>query len=432
MKMFKEKVIKGLICLLAIGMLASSLWGVMAEKPGEEQGRVKETQPKAEAKKIQGGVQMEKYVPKVIIEAKWHKVKEKLVIHEMAPPEIISCGTEIQGRFGEGTVSFGWSNYNILSYEVERPRCLTIDEYENLYILDPLNFRILKFDKDGKYLDTINLERIKPKKGQLGRFEIAKGCDLDRVGEIYIDKDGYIYIKNLKFSEKGRFIGTKSTSIKEKYRFISSIQDPNKGIVQVVDQGKNLKKEFCVNLDPKLAKKGYTLENIKIWKRDKEENFYIETIIESPDADKYIKQIYKYNSNGIPVFNFAEREENDYVYILNYSVPLSIAITDDGTVYELVISGIRKLEGKRCTYKLDPSDKKLKEIEDIDEFLKQREEFIKEREEFIKEMKKDGTPENLIEEMYGKEGYSRKITLYTTEGGYYICEKLEVIKWEKE
>jgi len=160
MEMLKKKKIKGLICLLAIIMLASSSW-VMAKKPAEEQGGVEETKPKVEAKEIQGGEQMEEYVPKVIIEAKWHKVKEKLVPHEWDPwGGWISCGREIQGRFGEGTVSFGFSHSNITGLLPPRmPRSIAIDKDKNLYILDPVNLRVLKFNKDGMYLETINLDK---------------------------------------------------------------------------------------------------------------------------------------------------------------------------------------------------------------------------------------------------------------------------------
>jgi hypothetical protein len=192
--MFKNKAIKGLICLLAI-MLAGLIWA-----KGEKGKKGTET---AEAKKIQGGVQMEKYVPKVIIEAKWQKIKEKLVPHEWDPwSGMISCDLITSGKFGEGTVSFGFSHSNITELLPPRmPRSIAIDKDKNLYILDPVNLRVLKFNKGGMYLETINLEK---------RFEKEDFWFLEGREKIYVDKENNIYIKNVE---------TVDADIKKRYFF---------------------------------------------------------------------------------------------------------------------------------------------------------------------------------------------------------------------
>jgi hypothetical protein len=190
-----------------------------------------------------------------------------------------------------------------------------------------------------------------------------------------------------------------------------------------------------VDLSPKLIQKGYILGNMKVFGEDKWGNLYIRIIAKKPLKKvkilgkidyiyEYIEQICKYDFKSKILSIFGEKEIYDYDYFYQ---PPTIVVTDDEVVYELKFSGRKEEEKKPYTYKLDPSDKKLKEIEDIDEFLKQREESIK-------KIKEEGL-EKLMEEEYGKDGCPRKngkITLYAGEGGYYICEKLEVIKWEKE
>jgi hypothetical protein len=326
--MFRKKVIKSL--MLAIGIIASTAWVTAKRLDVSEKltaGVVETIQtrtPEAQKKS-----KLNKYVPEVIIEAKWQKLKEKFVPIEGDPWRgWISCATEIYGGFRTGTVSFYFWHQNVEPYPPVMPRSITIDEKENLYILDPAKFRVLKFDRKGGYLDEVNLERIKPKKGHLGRFEIAEGCDLgEKSIKIHVEQDK-ICIKGLEFSKTGRFIGTNSSCFEEK------------GYKQV-----------------------------------------------SPGK----------------------------------------VIKDDGIVYEIVLIGRKEKEKKEKVYKLDPSDKRIKNTEGIERFLKRREEFIK-------KIEKEGT-EKLMKEMYGKGGYPRKdgkITLYVIKGRYEWYEKLRVIKWQKK
>ncbi|HAW50281.1 TPA: hypothetical protein DCX16_04975, partial [bacterium] len=114
---------------------------------------------------------LEEYMLKVIIEAKWEKVKEELVPREWEPLRPwISYIPTIKGEFRGKEVSFGY--YNSHTDPPIMPRSITLDCQKNLYILDPCNFRVLKFNKDGKYLGLIEIKRIKPKEGHLGPFEI--------------------------------------------------------------------------------------------------------------------------------------------------------------------------------------------------------------------------------------------------------------------
>jgi hypothetical protein len=253
-------------------MLTSSGWAMGIEPAESEQAAVmseqKETEtiePKVEAEKTsevagatekketetieskrtpttQNAQLLEEYVPEVIIEAEWQKIKEKLGPIEGDPwGGWISCATEIYGEFTTGTVSFGFWHQNVEPYPPVMPRSITIDEEENLYILDPANFRVLKFDKEGEYLDTINLERVKPTKGQLGRFEIAEGCDIGfEESKIHVNEDK-IYIKKLKFLKTGKIVGTGSPSFEGKnYRQLSpsKVAKDDRTVYEIVFSGR--------------------------------------------------------------------------------------------------------------------------------------------------------------------------------------------------
>lgn len=337
---------------------------------------------------------MEEYIPKVIIDAKWQKVKEKCVPREGDPWKgWLSCGKEIYGRFGDGTISFGYWHQNVEPYPPVMPRSISIDEEGRWYILDPANFRVLGFSRDEKYLETINLERVKPEKGQLGRFEIAEGFDIGELEKFHVNQNA-LYIEDLGFSKTGKFIGKGKPDLKES--FTPKIQSSNKGTVEVIDEKKNVKKEILVNLNPELAEKNYSLKGIEILKKeDRKGNLYIRVTAEESKTHKRIGQIYKYNAAGKLISIFIEKEQ----------LPPIVAITDDGTVYELAVYGGRKEEKKSSTYELDPSDKRIKELEGIEEFLRTREEYSKKTE---------------------------KITLDVIEGGYEWYEGLKVIKWKKK
>jgi tetrahydromethanopterin S-methyltransferase subunit G len=316
--MFKNKVSKGLICLLAVGILASS--GLtMSKKPtvskklgvsSEQKVEVKKSPRKVKAesklaksqeiaKKGTGAsgtqeVRMEEYVPKVIIEAKWQKVKEKLEPIEGDPWRgWISCATEIYGEFRVGTISFGFRHQNIEPYPPVMPRSITIDEEENLYILDPANFRVLKFNKKGKFLDAINLERIKPKKGQLGRFEIAEELDIGEESiKIHVAQDR-IYIKGLKFSKVGKFIGIGTPRFEEKgYKQLSpSKVMTDNGIVYEIVLGarkEKEKKEIVYKLDPS-DERIKNIEGIEWFLKRREE--FIKKI-EEKGIEKLMEEMY--------------------------------------------------------------------------------------------------------------------------------------------
>jgi hypothetical protein len=67
---------------------------------------------------------------------------------------------------------------NYLFYQV---RGIALDKQENIYVLDSGNFRVQKFDKEGRYLQTIG------RKGQgPGEFEKPARIFLDNQGNLYV------------------------------------------------------------------------------------------------------------------------------------------------------------------------------------------------------------------------------------------------------
>lgn len=134
-----------------------------------------------------------------------------------------------------------------------------VDDDENIFVLDRGNCRIQKFDKDGKYLQTIG------RKGQgPGEFEHSSGILLDTNENIYV-KDGY---KLSTFGEDGKF---KESIILEKQvfywgitkegnilgqAFSISLPDRTMDIVLISSKGKRLKTIASYPYPLRFIKKG--------------------------------------------------------------------------------------------------------------------------------------------------------------------------------
>ena len=85
----------------------------------------------------------EKYVPKVIIDAEF--VTEKNIPEGIKTPEELKEYVRRPGVF----------NGLNMDYDGPVPKDMEIDKDGNIYIFDPENNRIQKFDKDGRYLKSI-------------------------------------------------------------------------------------------------------------------------------------------------------------------------------------------------------------------------------------------------------------------------------------
>ncbi len=119
---------------------------------------------------------MEEYVPKVIIEGKWGSGPGEFGIHA---PKVITFGSVVIDVDRKGSVS------------------MDVDRKGDIFIYDPINWRVVVYNKDGKYKLSINIERD-PKevignkgfKGGYARVEYEGGGDI-----IKVDSDENIYIQ---------------------------------------------------------------------------------------------------------------------------------------------------------------------------------------------------------------------------------------------
>lgn len=112
--------------------------------------------------------------------------------------DVMNVKTEIviKGKFGSGVGEFGIKEYEDRSPRAE-PTAITIDSKANIYIADPVNNRIQKFDKTGKYLFKIKLD-IK-----LQRYGIT-------IDDLAVDREDNLYAvsrheqKLFKYNQNGK------------------------------------------------------------------------------------------------------------------------------------------------------------------------------------------------------------------------------------
>lgn len=115
----------------------------------------------------------------------------------------MSAKTEIviKSRYGSADGEFGFKVFEDRSW-VE-PSGIAIDSKEEIYIADPLNNRIQKFDKAGKFLFKINLDIQK----QVQRFAMT-------IDDIAVDQEDNLYAvsrheqKVFKYNQNGKLIQT--------------------------------------------------------------------------------------------------------------------------------------------------------------------------------------------------------------------------------
>ena len=180
------------------------------------------------------GVEEEKYKEKVIkkrnsfgrggrafaIEIE-DRTKEGVIIEEYVPEVII------EGKWGAGEGEFGRQIHPDAPAvnRIYQPSSLAVDSRGNIYILDVVNNRIQKFDKDGRYLKSIPVESFK---GEIGVWEYKiKGRE-------------YPYVTNSK----------EKPEVKGKTEYIRPIIYPDKvlGINIVIDSRDNLY-YYCIRGD---------------------------------------------------------------------------------------------------------------------------------------------------------------------------------------
>ncbi|MEK9149529.1 MAG: hypothetical protein AAB267_05725, partial [Candidatus Desantisbacteria bacterium] len=129
--MFKEKVMKGAICLGVMGMLLSSglALGKKPAKDGQDEAAEQKGTQTVEAQQREKGTQATKeiYVPKEILSLSWGTGNYQVGVQK--GPEIEFVG----------------------------PQEVRIDKKGNILILDTINGRILKYSNKGKFISSIKI-----------------------------------------------------------------------------------------------------------------------------------------------------------------------------------------------------------------------------------------------------------------------------------
>lgn len=156
-----------------------------------------------------------KYVPEVIVEAKWGK----------GPGEF---GYKIHEHKGED---------NKIYKIVIGPSCLAVDYKGEIYIFDLINKRVNVYSETGKFIRDINLEFV---------HDDVFPFDNLSFSEIHVDKRGYIYIRYRTdifswfiFDKNGRFV----KRIVEKRHFYDGIVFLKRRIKEL-ERGENLDRYY--------------------------------------------------------------------------------------------------------------------------------------------------------------------------------------------
>jgi len=157
-----------------------------------------------------------------------------------------NCYQEIAVKNSEGSIGFGaiWKYPGDIEPSVWFPivpRALAIDSKGDIYVGDSVNYRVLKFNRTGKFLFEFKLQpplkEIKPKISHI-------------IQDIGLDKDDNVYVWN--FFEDRVEIYSQDGKFKES---VSSRDDKQKGIFAHVSKGKA--RNYIYEIDSYVPDKKY-------------------------------------------------------------------------------------------------------------------------------------------------------------------------------
>lgn len=101
-----------------------------------------------------------------------------------------SCVQDVIVRNSSGDLTYGWPEN---PSEWLAPRALVVDSKGNIYIGDYVNYRVLKFDKNGRFVFQYSLQP--PQKYQLHKKEDAgKVGGSHLIQDMTVDKDDNLYV----------------------------------------------------------------------------------------------------------------------------------------------------------------------------------------------------------------------------------------------
>ena len=99
-------------------------------------------------------------------------------VHNLAPAwgDTLKIALEFVQKIGE-------LDMEDENFQLYRPRDIVRDADENIYVLDAGNYRIQKYDKNGKYMATIGRKGEGP-----GEFLFPNSIAIDSKGNLYVDE----------------------------------------------------------------------------------------------------------------------------------------------------------------------------------------------------------------------------------------------------
>jgi DNA-binding beta-propeller fold protein YncE len=93
-----------------------------------------------------------------------------------------------------------WNSAGISRGKFSSPEAVAVDRFENVYVADTGNARIVKLDADGNYVTEWG--KFGPNEGQ---FRAPSGIAVDGVGNVYVSDSGDDRVQ--KFTSYGEYIG---------------------------------------------------------------------------------------------------------------------------------------------------------------------------------------------------------------------------------
>lgn len=174
---------------------------------------------------------------------------------EYALPKVI---LEIQYGRGEGEIGFYYCNTIIFNEDPEAfvswNKDFVVDSKGNIYVPDPLNHKVLKFDKNGTFVMEIGKQTL----------EYPKDVEVDGNGNLYVADSRKFKI--FKFNELGGLLLSFGSEGEDKGQFIGDIQMmrvSNCGNIYVKDYEHDNKFQKFDSRGTFLGKVSYFLEDIQ-------------------------------------------------------------------------------------------------------------------------------------------------------------------------
>ncbi len=194
---------------------------------------------------------------------------------------------------------YGDPNETDSNYLFYKPMDIAVDREGNLLVLDSGNFRVQKYDQNGKFLTTIGRRGQGP--GEL--FDSADKLSLDKQGNMYITglMWGIVLNENgeeiRRFYYEGQRLDDLTVLSTGEYAIVTYADEDDEALIGIFDE--NLKYIRAigekVNRDAVVMGEYGWLENVVDFVLDKQDNFYL--------SHMCVNRVAKFNQDGSPIWS---------------------------------------------------------------------------------------------------------------------------------